>query len=298
MEEGEEPVTNDSTCGEIVRASLQQGREILRSRSDWDSLDIRGKFSRFAREAKSDLEFLCRKGANPLVLICIIYVRLWWWCGMFTEEARTRDADRRRLQSHVYWRRGMRVLAKAEDFLSSLQSNRWVPLALFANPACDASPLIPLSKQALQARSAVSNLLKTVRALGLDQPGWELVSSSPRTFPRLLKTGRAVRGRPSEMDWGKCAATIHSYLKLSTGNPHWISVVRLLRAAGAKEFAVDIPGEGKCLKREDQGPEHSHRAIYTSVVRNRIGRLSKDANELLESERIAETLATLFPGIG
>ncbi len=274
-------------CRKLVNGSLRRWREIMPERLDKDIGDIKGSFRRFAHEAKDDLEFLCERGANPLALIHIIDTRLWSWGGVWLEMARDRDADSRQLLSPAFWGRLMKVLGKADESLSPLVSNEWVRVSAHMNPRCEPNALIPLSIHALRAGSAVSQLLHTARALGLDQPGWDLVSGAPRKFPRLVKTGHAVRGRPTEKDWGTCAATVYQYLMFSTGNPHWVSIARLLRAAGVKQFSRVIPREGKRGAIEDRDADHNYRVIYAGTVRKRIDWLRKDRNAWDEIWRLA-----------
>ncbi len=281
-------------CRKLVEASLRRWRKSLPKRVDRFVSKVQPKFRRFAREAKGDLEFLCGKGANPFVLVWIVDGRLWWWCDVWRDLARNSDADRRQLLSPAYWSWLMKVLGKAEKSLSLLASNEWVRLAVDMNPDCEKNDLIPLSKQVLQAGSSVRKLLSTIRELGLDQPGWGLVPSAPGKFPRLVKTGSPMGGRPVEEDWGACAAALYSYLMLTTRRPHWVSIARLLGAAGVKEFSRAIPGEGRRASTEYRNLRHDYREIYASTIRKRIERIRRDKEAWYKAEQSARGWHAMF----
>lgn len=291
---------NGPECRKMVRGSLRRWGEVMPRRLDRHVGDIRGKFRRFAKEAKQDLEFLCEKGANPFILIWIVDTHLWWWSGAHTERERERESDAgyRRLSSPVYWIRCAKALERTVNLLSILKSNMRVQIMARLNADGSGGGLIRVSRLALQADSATRDLLHAIQALELNKPGWELIRASERDLPTIVRTGKRgkrLSGRSRAADWGACAAVLHEYLILSTGRAHWVTIVRLLRSAGVDCFKAEIPREGEHRALEDQGGGGvAWEAVYTDTVRKRIARLRRDPVLWPRSERLAREYNTMF----
>lgn len=284
-------------CRKLVSQALKRWREINKTRPDKGIGDLRGKYRRFAREARPDLEFLCAQGANPFALIRLIDTHLWWWGGADMELTRMFDSERRRLSSHRYWRDAAAALEKAASQLERLKRNKWAQVLQGMNADLDESGLIALLRDAFKAHSVVNEVLRAIRDVGLDKPGWELREGRESRVLELHKSGRKGRelsGRASEYDWGACAAVLHIYLYWMTGRPHWVSVVRLLHCAGVESFTAAIPREGTRQTKEFRSKRHNMKAIYTDVVRKRIARLRKDPTAWLRLAHEARMHIVLF----
>lgn len=266
-------------CRKLVRQALTRWREINKTRPDRNVGSLRRQFSRFAKEARPDLEFLCARGANPFVLIWIIDTHLWWWGGVDMELTKRFDSDLRNLSSHTYWSRCMKSLDKTAGLLSALHSNLWVQIMARMNPRPGEKGLVEVARCALRADSAVKDLLETIRALKVNQAGWELVKEPLSELPGIRWTGKKGKrssGRSREADWGMCAAVLHAYLVSNTGRPHWVSIVRLLGFSGVKWFGVDIGKEGEPMRGGEHASQREFKTVLTGAVKKRVKRLRMD----------------------
>lgn len=237
---------------------------------------VRGRFVKFAREAREDLRVLAREGANPFVVMQILYTNVWYgWRGdrdRVQEEHLSSMEEMRKLSSQKLWAGGRTRLERASEFLKDLTSCLWVSQAIRGfTGGSDDNPFIRLSKDIAKAEVGVDSLLKTIGELGLCEDGWMW---SPRLGTvNLLKgsgKGRRKSGRGREEDWALCATELQFYLRRRTGKPHWGTIARLLHFAGyTYHFPIAIPREGERVPASKSGVVDSSLS-YRERIRDRV----------------------------
>ena len=115
---------------------------------------------------------------------------------------------------------------------------------------------------------------------------------------RTKKTGKQLGGRPKAADWGMCAAVLHAYLKLSTGEPHWVSIVRLLRSAHPEDFGFEVAGEGERRIAQVTAAAHDPAATYADMVKKRVRRFRRSPASRSELDNLARGYNMMFGGDG
>jgi len=210
------------------------------------------RFTRFGAEAGDDLRALACLGANPFIIINILYTDVWYEerceSGRLKAGLLSSSQEIRRLSSTDYWVNGKARLEGANKFLSSLMSHMWVGLAVRGHSGGEQdNPFVRVSRDAADSKERVEKLLNTIEELGLCREGW--MWRPELDGVKLVQTGRrgvkkSGRGKAGEkgLHWGICATELHHYLRSRAGRPHWDTIARLLHFAGfSKDFPLVIP---------------------------------------------------------
>jgi hypothetical protein len=286
-------------CRKLVGQAIKRWREINKTRWDKSIGNPRKRHSQFAKEARSDLEFLCQAGANPYVLLLIVDTELWWWDAYNVRDAELSEKARKKFSAPTYWRSCVGKLRKARAPLVVLTRYAWVQFAAASEGS--KTPFKRISRNVVAASRAIKGLVNTIEEMKLNEPGWELVQEGDRNMPELRRTAKTARqlgGRSRAAGWGRCAAILHSYLRLTARKPHWVSIVRLLKAAGTVGFAYEVARERKGRAGQTTPASNAPPDTYVDTVRNRVRRLRRSPAMRAEIDELARGHNMRFGGDG
>jgi hypothetical protein len=238
MKDGHEIDSND--CESEIKSRVSQAIKAYRERTEKAKERVPGietQYSHFAQEACEDLEYLTSKGADPYVILHIVFdIHLM----RFKEEkwGEKREEELRRLSSKKYWSRIGTRLRQSHEVLREFTTTElfW----LWSQFYKDKKPVTNLEKVCRSfgaAAESVREALETVESLKLEKDGWEARwSFDGPDFVRTGKTGKRKSGARHDYNWGELALELYTYLKAATGEPHLAHICLVLRHAGVDQF--------------------------------------------------------------
>jgi hypothetical protein len=224
----------------IFRAEVQKWEALLGQ----EGINLVEIYEVFKEKAFDDLCYLTSQGANPIIIMNIIFSD--FGVGKHSEDyERRRIKERRRLTSKVFWGKQKRNLEKAAQVLTEFtKSEIYLQWSHFYSRKRGQNRLGRVCRKMRRADEAVNAAVKMITDLNLESGSWIIdYRIGGPNLKKTVKKGREKSGRAQARDWTVCGAELVTYLANRTGKPRYGPVCRLLRAAGSPDFVDGRPDD-------------------------------------------------------
>jgi hypothetical protein len=203
---------------EIKRAAIEALQAFRAKAQRWEALpeeegmDLVKKCDVFQQEAFDDLCYLISRGANPFIVMDVIFTDM--WVGTLYEDYE----EMRRLTSKGFW--GKQKRNRGQNRLGRV------------------------CRKMQRADEALRDAIRLISDLNLDDGSWviEYRVGGPN-LKKTSKKGREKSGPTPRSDWAVCGAELVVYLTMRAGSPHHRQVCRILRSAGSLDFVDGRPDD-------------------------------------------------------